>query len=157
MERFETAPTLVRAAVVWLGDRLLGIGKSAPAVARKVSMLDVVYGRSALLASEGPVGSRVPDVVGGDGRRLLGDQWSAIIVNAGCEEAAHQLAAALDLPLVDGDVAGLVTFFGRDRFVALIRPDRIVGWLGDANTVDIGACAAALSGGKVRRTSTQFY
>jgi hypothetical protein len=51
MERFESAPTFLRVAAVWLGDKLLGVGESAPAVTRRVSMLDVVYGRSGLLRS----------------------------------------------------------------------------------------------------------
>ncbi len=144
MERFESAPTFLRTSIVWLGDKLLGIGKSAPGVARKVSMLDVAYGRSALLASEPPVGSRVPDVIGGDGSRLLGGQWSAVVLHAGCEAAARRLASALELPLVDGDMADLVKFFGLDRFVALVRPDRIVGWVGDGEAIDLDACAAAL-------------
>ena len=144
MERFESAPTFLRASIVWLGDKMLGGGKSAPVVARRVSMLDVVYGRSALLGSAAPVGSRVPDVIGGDGRRLLGDQWTAVVLHAGCEDTGRRLASALDLPLVDGDVTKLVKFFGRDHFVALIRPDRIVGWLGGAETADIAACSAAL-------------
>lgn len=86
----------------------------------------------------------MPDVIGGDGRRLLGDQWSAVAIHAGCEAAAHQIASVLQLPIVDGDVAELVKFFGSDRFVALIRPDRIVGWLGDATAVDLDACMRAL-------------
>ena len=144
MERFESAPTFLRMSIVWLGDKLLGVGKSAPGVARKVSMLDVAYGRSALLTANPPVGSRVPDVIGGDGFRLLGDQWSALVLHAGCKDAARRLASAFALPLVDGEVAGLVKFFGRDRFVALIRPDRIVSWLGDGEGVDLDACAASL-------------
>ncbi len=144
MERFESAPTFLREAIVWLGDKLLGVGKSAPGVARRVSMLDVVYGRSALLKAEAPVGSRVPDVIGGEGHRLLGDQSSAVVLHAGCEDAARRLASALELPLIDGDVADLVKFFDREHFVALIRPDRIVGWLGGAEAVDIEACATAL-------------
>ncbi len=149
-ERFESAPTFLRASLVWLGDKLLGVGNSAPIVARRISMLDVVYGRSALSESGAPVGSRVPDVIGGDGHRLLGDQWSALVLQAGCKDAARRLASALGLPLMDGDVARLVKFFGRDRFVAVIRPDRIVGWLGDAEAFDIGACEAALG---IRRES----
>ena len=98
----------------------------------------------ALLTANPPVGSRVPDVIDGDGFRLLGDQWSALVLHAGCEDAARRLASAFALPLVDGEVAGLVKFFGRDRFVALIRPDRIVGWLGDGEGVDLDACAASL-------------
>ncbi len=144
MERFESAPTFLRVAAVWLGDKLLGVGNSAPAVTRRVSMLDVVYDRSDLLKSETPVGSRVPDVIGGDGRRLLGDQWSAVVLHAGCEEAGRRLADALELPLIDGDVANLAKFFRHDRYVALIRPDRIVGWLSDGDAVDIEACKAAL-------------
>ena len=144
MERFESAPTFLRVSLVWLGDKLLGVSKSAPSVARKVSMLDVEYGRSALLASESPVGSRVPDVIGGDGLRLLGDQWSAVVLQARSGDAAARLASILELPVVDGDVAALAKFFGRDRFVALIRPDRIVGWVGKGDDVDLQACAAAL-------------
>ncbi len=144
MERFESAPTFLRASLVWLGDRLLGVGRSAPAVTRRVSMLDVTYGRSALIGADAPVGSRLPDVIGGNGRRLLGEHWGAVVLHAGCQDPARRLALALGLPLMDGDVAGLVRFFGRDRFVALIRPDRIVGWLGTAEAIDLGACAAAL-------------
>ena len=144
MERFESAPTFFRVAMVWFGDKLLGVGDSAPAVTRRVSTLDVVYGRSALLQSENPVGQRVPDVIGADGRRLLGDQWSAAVLHAGCEDASRRVASTLGLPLIDGDVANLAKFFGRDRYVALIRPDRIVGWLGDEDAVDVAACEAAL-------------
>lgn len=143
-ERFESAPAFLRVSLVWLGDKFLSVGKSAPGIARRVSMLDVVYRRSALLASAAPVGIRIPDVIGGDGRRLLGEQWSAVVLHAGYADAARQLASALELPLIDGDVAKLTKFFGRDRFVALIRPDRIVGWLGGAGAVDIEAGAAAL-------------
>ena len=144
MERFESAPTFLRTSIIWVGDKFLGVGKSAPGVARKVSMLDVVYGRSALLRSNPPVGSRIPDVIGADGSRLLGDQWSALVIHAGCDDAARRLASDLDLPLVDGDVAGLLKFFKRECFVALIRPDRIVGWLGGAESIDLEACRAAL-------------
>ena len=105
-------------------------------------MLDVVYGRSALLKSETPVGSRVPDVIGGDGRRLLGGQWNAVILHAGCEDVARRLAGALELSFVDGDVADLAKFFGHDRYVTFIRPDRIVGWLSDGDAADIEGYAA---------------
>ncbi len=91
MERFESAPTFLRIALMWFGDKLLGVGDSAPAVTRRVSMLDVAYGRSALLESETPVGSRIPDVIGGNGCRLLGDQWSAVVLHAG---AKTRLAAS---------------------------------------------------------------
>jgi hypothetical protein len=144
IERFESGPTFLRASIVWLGDKLLGAGKSAPAVARRVSMLDVAYGRSALLASEAPVGLRIPDVIGGDGHRLLGNRWNAFVVHAACQESGRQLASSLKLPLVDGDVARLVKFFDRDRFVAVIRPDRIVGWVGDGDEIDVRVCATAL-------------
>ena len=145
MERFESAATFLRVALVWIGDKLLGVGNSAPAVTRRVSMLDVVYGRSALLDSGSPVGSRVPDVIGGDGRRLLGDQWSAVVLHSGCEDAARRLAGELELPIIDGDMADLAKFFCHDRYVALIRPDRIVGWVSDGlDAVDVKACAAAL-------------
>lgn len=143
MERFESAPTFLRASIVWLGDKLLGIGKSAPSIARRVSMLDVAYGRSALLGAEAPVGSRIPDVIGSDGHRLLSDRWSAVVLYAGCEDKARHLASALGLPPVDGDVAALLQFFRRERFVALIRPDRIVGWISDGKSIDIRACAIA--------------
>ncbi len=144
IEHFESAPTFLRASIVWLGDKLLGVGRSAPAVARRVSMLDVAYGPSSLLVSEAPVGSRIPDVIGGDGRRSLGDRWSAFVLQASCQKSGSQLASALKLPLVDGDVARLGKFFERDRFVALIRPDRIVGWVGDGDEVDVRVCKAAL-------------
>jgi hypothetical protein len=148
MERFESAPTFLRIAAVWFGDKLLGVSDSAPGVTRRVSMLDVVYGRSILLESEIPVGSRVPDVIGGDGRRLLGDQWNAVVIHAGYETAALGLARELELPIIDGDVADLVTFLRHDRYIALIRPDRIVGWLSESDKVDIEACAAALGIGQ---------
>jgi 2-polyprenyl-6-methoxyphenol hydroxylase-like FAD-dependent oxidoreductase len=155
MERFESAPTFLRVALVWFYDNLLGVGHSAPAVTRRVSMLDVVYDRSAMLKSKGPVGSRVPDVIGGDGHRLLGDQWSAVVLHARCEEAARRLAGALEIPLIDGDVANLAKFFGHDRYVALVRPDRIVRWLSDGEVVDIEACTAALGiDQKIRNVST---
>ena len=55
-------------------------------------------------------------------------------------------AACLDFrpPRVDGDVAAPAKFFGRDRFIALVRPDRIVGWVGQGENVDLHACGAAL-------------
>ncbi|MGI8772381.1 MAG: FAD-dependent monooxygenase [Acidobacteriaceae bacterium] len=151
MERFESAPTFLRERLVWWGDKLFDVGGSAHAITRRVSMLDVTYDRSALLKPDkSPIGSRVPDVIGGNGLRSLGDQWSAVVLHAGCEAAARELASALKIPMLEGDVAELVKFFGRDCFVTLIRPDRIVGWLGDAGTVDIEACAAALG---IRRPS----
>ncbi len=145
MERFESAPTFLRVALMWIGDKLLGVGDSSPAVTRRVSMLDVVYDQSSLLKSRLPVGSRVPDVIGGDGHRLLGDQgapWSSTQVVK--TRHAGSLASELDLFLVDGDVADLAKFFCHDRYIALIRPDRIVGWLSNGDAVDINACAAAL-------------
>lgn len=144
MERFESGPTFLRVAVVWLGDKLLGAGESAPAVARRVSMLDVVYGRSALIQSDAPVGLRLPDVIGVHGNRLLGDHWGAVVLQAGYERAAGELGSALGLPVLDGDVAALAAFFGRDRFVALVRPDRVVAWISSTESIDTVACFAAL-------------
>ncbi len=153
MERFESAPTFVRERLVWWGVKLFNVGGSAHAITRRVSMLDVSYGRSALLKSDkSPVGSRIPDVIGSNGHRLLGNQCSAVILHAAYEGIAKELASALKLPLLDGDVAELAKFFGRDRFVAIIRPDRIVGWLGDADTFDIDTCAGSLG---IRRLSAR--
>lgn len=144
MERFESAPTFFRVALVWFGDKFMGTGESAPAVARRVSMLDVAYGRSALIKSDAPVGLRLPDVIDEHGQRLLGDHWGAVVLQAGCGRAAGELGSALGLPVLDGDVAALAAFFGRDRFVALVRADRIVAWIGDAESIDAEACCSAL-------------
>ncbi|MGH3512199.1 MAG: hypothetical protein ACRDRB_07965 [Pseudonocardiaceae bacterium] len=42
-------------------------------------------------------------------------------------------------PLVNGDVAALTRFFDRDQFVALIRPDHIVGAIADPTKPDHAA------------------
>ncbi len=108
-------------------------------------MLDVAYGSSALLTHPAhPVGVRIPDCIGDDGERLLGSLWEPVILYSRCEAAANALATRLKVPTRNADVAELRKFFGRDTFVAFVRPDRIIGWVGDPDRAEVDTCAAAL-------------
>jgi hypothetical protein len=57
---------------------------------------------------------------------------------------ARNAAKALGLPLVNGDVATLTRFFDHEQFIALIRPDHVVGAIGDAPTDQCADFATAL-------------
>jgi hypothetical protein len=116
---------------------LFGFSHSAGTMTRRFSMLDVSYGQSRLLRGRDKgLGHRVPDVIAEDGERIYPQLEASAILWAGNSANPRALAAELGLPLVNGDVAALTRFFGRDRYVALIRPDHIVGAVADPETPD---------------------
>jgi hypothetical protein len=108
-------------------------------------MLDVSYKHSQLLHGRSTgLGHRVPDVLGDDGERIYPKMAAGAILYAGDPTHLRTLAADLDLPLVNGDVAALTRFFDRDYYVALIRPDHIVGAVADPTIPDHAQFAAAM-------------
>ncbi|MDK2768110.1 MAG: FAD-dependent monooxygenase [Sphingomonas sp.] len=146
-EWFETAPSWLRALLVTVGGRITGADRTAPAMARRLSMLDTRYSRSVLLVGDDrAVGKRLPDVLGPNGKRLLAGNRDAVILHSQREAAAAALGEALSLPVIDGDLAMLAEFFGGDRYIALIRPDGIVGWATATGAPSIAACRHALGG-----------
>ena len=125
-EHFQTAPPVIRETVTRLLDMLFGTDAST--MTRRLSMLDVDYGASRLLDNhQKPIGSRVPDVLDTNGKRLYNQMPNGAILWAGAGDAAIRIANSLDLPAVNGETASLVKFFGMERFVALVRPDHIAG------------------------------
>jgi hypothetical protein len=52
-------------------------------------------------------------------------------VCAGPDDHAGKYAHALGLPLVRSAAPLLREFVGRNDFIALVRPDHILGWIGD--------------------------
>lgn len=128
-EMFETAPSWLRALVVNVGGPLTGSNRSAPSMARRLSMLDTHYGSSEILSSEGrATGRRLPNVISQAGGRLLDGWRGAAIVQAQRSSEAAELGKALNLPVINGDTSALAEFFGADAYLALLRPDQIVGW-----------------------------
>ena len=90
------------------------------------------------------LGHRVPDVLDVGGQRIYPRMAAGAILYAGDPAAPSELADELGLPAVNGDLAALTRFFGRDNYVALIRPDHIVGAIADPKTLDCVPFAAAL-------------
>ncbi|MGH3914333.1 MAG: FAD-dependent monooxygenase [Pseudonocardiaceae bacterium] len=136
-ERFQTARPHHRVALVRALNALFGFGQSAGAMTRRFSMLDVSYGKSQLLQGwDKGLGHRVPDVLSDDGERIYRRMAAGAILWAGDPANPQALATKPGLPLVNGDVAALTRFFRRDRYVALIRPDHIVGAIADPATSD---------------------
>jgi hypothetical protein len=89
------------------------------------------------------VGHRLPDVLTDHGERIYDKILAGAVLWAG-DPPSTELAADLGLPLVNGDVAALTRFFDRERYVALIRPDHIVGAVTDSTDTDSAEFAAAL-------------
>lgn len=145
-ERFQTARPHRRVALVRALGALPGFGRSTGGLTRRFSMLEVPYRQSPLIHArrDRALGRRVPDVLTGDGERLHPRMASGAILSAGDPTAPQILAAELGLPLVDGDVAALTRFFGRDRYVALIRPDQIIGAIAERETPDRAQFISAL-------------
>lgn len=144
-ERFQTARPHRRVVLVRALDTLFGFGQSAGTLTRKFSMLDVTYKRSQLLngRSKG-LGRRLPDALTEDGQRIYPKLSGGALLCAGDQTHSQALAAELALPLVNGDVAVLTRFFDRDRYLALIRPDHIVGAITDPTEPDYAQFAKAL-------------
>jgi 2-polyprenyl-6-methoxyphenol hydroxylase-like FAD-dependent oxidoreductase len=144
-ERFQTARPHRRVALVRTLDALFGLGQSAGAMTHRFSMLDVPYEQSRLLHGRNKgLGHRVPDVLADDGERIYPKMPAGAILWAGDQTHPRALAADLGLPLVNGDVAALTRFFDRDHYVALIRPDHIIGAIADPTKPDHAQFAAAL-------------
>jgi 2-polyprenyl-6-methoxyphenol hydroxylase-like FAD-dependent oxidoreductase len=144
-ERFQTARPHRRIAVVRALDGLFGFGQSAGTLTRKFSMLDVAYKQSRLLSGKSKaLGHRVPDVIDLGGERIYPRMAAGAILYAGDPAAPRELASELGLPAVNGDLAALTRFFGRDYYVALIRPDHVVGAVASPKTLDCAQFAAAL-------------
>jgi hypothetical protein len=81
--------------------------------------------------SRAPVGRRVPDIILDSGRRLYEHITDGVVVCAGPDDPAGKYAHALGLPLVRSAAPLLREFVGRTDFIALVRPDHILGWIGD--------------------------
>ncbi|OLT02305.1 hypothetical protein BJF90_29565 [Pseudonocardia sp. CNS-004] len=143
LERFQTARPHRRIVLTRALEAFVGMGRSSGTLTRRFSMLDVRYGPSRLLSGHG-VGRRVPDAVTDDGRRLYGAMPSGAILWAGEENAAKALASSLGLPAVHADLAALTRFFDREEYVALVRPDHIVGAVADPATLEHEQFAAAM-------------
>jgi 2-polyprenyl-6-methoxyphenol hydroxylase-like FAD-dependent oxidoreductase len=146
-ERFQTARPHRRVALVHALDALFGFGhsQSAGILTHGLSMLDVVYEHSALLHGRSKaLGHRVPDVLADDGERIYPKIPAGGVLVAGPRAAAQVTADELGLPLVNADVAALTSFFHQDQFVALIRPDHIVGAVADPTDSCAEFFAAAL-------------
>ncbi|MGH3569169.1 MAG: FAD-dependent monooxygenase [Pseudonocardia sp.] len=153
-ERFQTARPHRRVALVRTLGALFGFNRSAGAMTRRFAMLDVPYEHSRLLHGRGKgLGQRVPDVLAEDGERIYTKMVAGAVLWAGDPTRPWALAADLGLPLINGDVAALTRFFDRDHYVALIRPDHIVGAIADPTEPDPGLFAAAL-GRQPTRAST---
>ncbi len=153
-ERFQTARPHRRVALVRTLNALFGFGHSAGAMTHRFSMLEVPYGQSRLLHGRHKrLGHRVPDVLTEDGERIYSTMHAGAILWAGDRTHPQALAADLGLPLVNGDVAALTRFFDRDHYVALIRPDHIVGAIADPTKPDHVQFAAALGGCHSRSAS----
>jgi 3-(3-hydroxy-phenyl)propionate hydroxylase len=143
-ERFQTARPHRRVAMVRTLDALFDFGESAGTVTRRFAMLDVSYRHSQLLhGRDKRVGHRLPDVLADHGERIYDKILAGAVLWAG-DPPSTELAADLGLPLVNGDVAALTRFFDRERYVALIRPDHIVGAVTDSTDTDSAEFAAAL-------------
>lgn len=111
----------------------------------RFSMLDVPYEQSSLLRGHGKgLGHRVPDVIADDGERIYTKMLDGAILRAGDPDHPRVLAEELGLALVNGDVAALTRFFDRDTYVALIRPDHIVGAIAGPTNPDHARFTAAL-------------
>ena len=144
-ERFQTARPHRRLALVRTLDMLFGFGQSAGAMTRRFSMLDVPYEQSRILQGRDKgLGQRLPDVLADDGERIYPRMPAGAVLWAGNQTDPQPLAAELGLPLINGDVAALTRFFDRDHYVALIRPDHIIGAIADPKTPDHAQFAAAL-------------
>ena len=144
-ERFQTARPHRRVALVRALDTLFGFGQSAGTMTRRFSMLEVPYTQSRLLHGRNKgLGHRVPDFLTDDGERIYPRMTAGAILWAGDPTRPRALATDLGLPLVDGDVAALTRFFGRDHYVALIRPDHVVGAIADPTQPDPAQFTAAL-------------
>jgi 2-polyprenyl-6-methoxyphenol hydroxylase-like FAD-dependent oxidoreductase len=144
-ERFQTARPYRRIAVVRALDGLFGFGQSAGALTRKFSMLDVAYRQSRLLhGNSKALGHRVPDVLDVGGERIYPKMAAGAILYAGDPTEPNELASELSLPAVCGDLAALTRFFRRDYYVALIRPDQIVGAVASPEKAECARFAAAL-------------
>jgi 3-(3-hydroxy-phenyl)propionate hydroxylase len=133
LERLETAPEALRYRLMRTIDITVDSLRLDRKMSRRLGMLDVQYGPSPLLANGGrsPVGRRVPDVVLESGRRLYEHITNGVIACAGPDDVAGKYADAFDLPLVRSTVPLLREFVGRKDFIALVRPDHILGWIGD--------------------------
>jgi hypothetical protein len=152
-ERFQTARPHRRVALVRALDTLFGFGQSAGTLTRKFSMLDVTYKHSQLLDGRSTgLGRRLPDALTEDGQRIYPKISGGALLCAGDQTHARSLAAELALPLLNGDVATLTRFFDRDRYLALIRPDHIVGAITDPTEPDYAQFARALG----RHHSTEY-
>ena len=144
-ERFQTARPHRRVALVRTLDTLFGFGQSTGAMTRRFSMLDVHYEQSQLLhGRNNALGRRVPDAVAQDGERIYPKMPNGALLYTGDPTQPRALAKELGLPLVEGDIAALTRFFDRDRYLALIRPDHIVGAIVDATEPDHAQLTMAL-------------
>jgi hypothetical protein len=65
--------------------------------------------------------------------RLYDHLAAGAIVCAGPDDFAAECAHALGLPLVRNAGTPLRKFAGRNDFIALVRPDHILGWIGDTH------------------------
>ena len=83
-------------------------------------------------------------MIADDGERIYSKMPDGAVLWAGDPDNPQALADELGLPLVNGDHAALTRFFDRDSYVALIRPDHIVGAIADPTTPDHAQFTAAL-------------
>ncbi len=144
-ERFQTARPHRRVALVRALDALFGFGGSTGAMTRRFAMLDVPYQQSRLLHGRHTgLGQRVPDALTDDGQRIYPQMPEGGVLYAGDPTRPRALADQLGLPLVEGDLALLTRFFDREHYVALIRPDHIVGAVADPTQPDHTPFSAAL-------------
>ncbi|MEU6844717.1 FAD-dependent monooxygenase [Streptomyces sp. NPDC046716] len=103
------------------------------------------------------VGARLPHVFLEDGRSLydtLGDRLTLLVLG---DTAVHETALPGDAPVtvvrLTGPVAARCTQVLGAR-LALVRPDQVIGWLGDALPEDSPALVDALRGIAARRAAS---
>lgn len=137
-ERFQAARPHRRITIVRALDALFDFAHASGVITHRFAMLDVPYLESPILRrSDSRIGQRLPDAVDSSGDRFFDQFGDGALLWAGRDdEAPEKLGERLDVPVINGDVAELTRFFGRDRYVALIRPDHIVAAIKDPGDDD---------------------
>lgn len=135
VERMQAAPAWVRQLAfsnLWIG-RALG---HDTALALRLSMLFIEYGKSPLLASgDGLVGQRIPNVHVPEGRlhAMIG-RWGLLLTRRRASDDLDEGLRTLGVP-----IASLPTALDERGFagaeLVYIRPDQIIGWVARSSHV----------------------
>ncbi|WP_082681384.1 FAD-dependent monooxygenase [Nocardia jinanensis] len=137
-ERFQAARPHRRITIVRTLDKLFDFAHASGAITKRFAMIDVPYLESPILRrSRSRIGQRLPNTIDSFGQRIFDRINHGALLWAGEEhETPRELADQLNIPILNGDMAELTRFFDRDRYLALIRPDHIVGAIADPHAVD---------------------